>query len=86
MAAAATVMLSAMPAFADSATGKVAAFDRVAHRVVLDDKSIFSFDPAIVAVADSLNAGDEVKIDYTAAGDDGIVRINSITIIAEGVN
>lgn len=83
-AAATAVLLSTIPALAGEVTSTVIAHDRVAHRVVLVDKSVFSYNPTAVQVPDTLDAGDEVKIEYLTGGDDGIVKINAITILKEG--
>ena len=81
--AASAVVLSAVPAFADSVTSTVVAYDRVANRLVLSDNSVYSFDPAGVQMPESLTAGDEVEIDFESSEEEGIEKINSITIITE---
>lgn len=75
----ATIMLGglAMPAAAEETTGTIQAYDRLAHVIVLEDKTVWQFPGALELPAD-LKAGDKVKIDYTASGD-GISKINSIT-------
>ena len=77
------IVLSAVPAIADSVTGTVVAYDRVANRLVLSDNSVYSFDPAGVEMPDSLTAGDEVEIDFESSEEEGIEQINSITIVTE---
>lgn len=62
---------------ADETTGTIKAYDRLAHVIVLEDKTIWEFPGALELPAD-LKAGDKVKIDYTASGD-GITKIDSIT-------
>ena len=79
----ATVLPTA-PVFADSVTSLVVAFDRVANRVVLDDKTVFSFDPTSVEIPATLSAGDEVTITFQSSEEEGIEQIDSITIITEG--
>jgi len=81
--AASAIALSAVPAFADSVTGTVVAYDRVAGRLVLSDNSVYLFDPAVVEMPDSLTAGDEVEIDFESSEEEGIEQINSITIVTE---
>lgn len=75
----ATIMLGglAVPAAAEETTGTIQAYDRLAHVIVLEDKTVWQFPGALELPAD-LKAGDKVKIDYTASGD-GISKINSIT-------
>ena len=85
----ATVALSAIVLFAgsalaDSVTDTVIAHDRVAHRLVLKDKTVYTYDPAIVSMPETVSVGDEVTVDFTSAGDDGMVQINSITIVSKG--
>ena len=82
-AAASAVVLSAVPAFADSVKSTVVAYDRVTGRLVLSDNSVYSFDPAVVDMPDSLTAGDEVEIDFESSEEEGIEKINSITIVTE---
>ena len=82
-AAASAVVLSAVPTFADSVKSTVVAYDRVAGRLVLSDNSVYSFDPAVVEMPDSLTAGDEVEIDFESSEEEGIEQINSITIVTE---
>jgi len=77
------VVLSAVPAFADSVKSTVVAYDRVANRLVLSDNSVYLFDPAGVEMPDSLTAGDEVEIDFDSSEEEGIEKINSITILTE---
>lgn len=71
------------PAFADSMTGTVAAFDRLAGIIVMTDKSIFSLDGAIVDIPPNLSAGDKITVDFEG-DEDGISAINSIVILTEG--
>jgi len=82
--ASSAILVSAVPALADSVTSKVIAHDRVAHRVILADKTVFTYDPAVVSMPETVSTGDEVTVEYQSAGDDGIVKIDSITIVAEG--
>ena len=82
-AAASAVVLSAVPAFADSVTSTVVANDRVANRLVLSDNSVYSYDPEVVEIPESLTAGDQVEIDFESSEEEGIEKINSITILTE---
>jgi len=79
--AASAVVLSAVPAFASSVKGTVIAYDRMAKRLVLDDKTVYSFEADIV-MPESLTAGDEVEIDFES-GEDGVDKVNSVTIVTE---
>ena len=83
--AASIIVLSAVPALASSVKGTVVAYDRVAKRLVLDDKTIYSIEADTGEMPDSLTAGDEVEIDFES-GEDGIDKINSITIVTEEEN
>jgi hypothetical protein len=80
--AASAIFLSAAPAIASNVKGTVVAYDRVAKRLVLSDKTVFSIEADSAEVPDSLTAGDEVEIDFES-GEDGVDKINSITIITE---
>ena len=82
--AASIVVSSAAPAFADSVKSTVVAYDRVAGRLVLSDNSVYSFDPAVVEMPDSLTAGDEIEIDFESSEEEGNGKLNSITIVTEG--
>ena len=70
-------LLIASPAFADEASGKIVAFDRVANVIVLDDKTIWPLGEATETSAD-LVAGDEVTIVYTGSEDAGVDKITSV--------
>ena len=71
-------LLAARPAFADETSGTVLAYDRVAHVLVLDDKTVWSL-PGDLILPDDLVAGDTITIDFQTAGDNGVGKINSIT-------
>lgn len=64
-------------AAADETTGTIAAYDRLDHVIVLEDKTIWEFPGSLELPAD-LKAGDRVRIDYTATGD-GLGTVDSIT-------
>lgn len=80
---ASAILLAAVPAFADSVKSTVVAYDRVAGRLVLADKTVYSFDPAAVEMPDTLTAGDEVEIVFESSEEEGIEKLNLITIITE---
>ena len=65
------------PAAADETTGTIRAYDRLAHVIVLEDKTIWEFPGELTLPAD-LKAGDTVKIDFVSTGD-GVGKIESIT-------
>jgi hypothetical protein len=66
------------PALADETTGEILAFDRVARVIVLTDNTVWQLGEATVT-SDDLVAGDEVRIEFTSAGDSGIGAISSVT-------
>jgi len=74
----AALTLLAMHAFADSVSGTILAFDRVANIIVLDDKTIWTI-PADFALPENLVAGDDILIDYKSNGDNGVGVYMSIT-------
>ncbi|WP_146590044.1 hypothetical protein [Puniceibacterium confluentis] len=76
---AALVSVSAVPALADSTTGKVVAFDRKANVLVLEDKTIWSLE-TLTTVPEDLKSGDMVEIRYNSNADNGWGRINAIEI------
>lgn len=69
--------LAAAPAFADSVTGTILAYDRQANILVFDDKTVWELGKLLVPA--DLVAGDRVTLDYTSAGDNGIGKANSLT-------
>ena len=74
----AALIVSAIPALADNTSGTVLAFDRVAHVLVLDDKTVWNLPPDLM-LPENLAAGDTITIDYDGAGENGYGEINSIT-------
>lgn len=69
--AAVALALATVPAVAaDNFIGEVLAHDRVAHRIVLDDKTIVTYDPATVSVPQDLAAGDKVEVVF-GGGEEG---------------
>ena len=74
----AALLLAALPAFADETSGTVLAYDRVAHVLVLEDRTIWDL-PDDLALPDDLVAGDAVTIVFQTAGDNGVGKIESIT-------
>ena len=74
----AALIVSAIPALADNTSGTVLAFDRVAHVLVLDDKTVWNLPPDLM-LPENLAAGDTITIDYDGAGENGYGEINGIT-------
>ncbi|MGY9049318.1 hypothetical protein P775_21480 [Puniceibacterium antarcticum] len=70
---------AAAPAFADSTSGRVVAFDRKANVLVMDDKTVWSLE-TLKVVPEGLKSGDLIKIDYTSNADNGWGKINAIVI------
>lgn len=70
----------ATPALADSVTGTVLAFDRVAQIIVLKDKTVWSLKDVGGSIPDGLEAGDRVTFEFVSAGDSGVGKVNSITV------
>lgn len=75
--AAAVLAALAGPATADETTGTIAAYDRLAHVIVFEDKTIWEFPGALELPAD-LKAGDKVKIMFTSTGE-GVAKVQSVT-------
>jgi hypothetical protein len=76
LAAVVTAVLAG-PAAADETTGTIVAYDRLAHVIVLDDKTIWPF-PGTMELPADLKAGDKVTILFTSTGE-GIAKVDSIT-------
>ncbi|MDG1861965.1 MAG: hypothetical protein P8J02_01900 [Yoonia sp.] len=70
--------LLAAPAFADNVTGAILAYDRVAHIIVLDDKTIWEI-PADFELPADLMAGESISIEYRSNDDNGVGKYMSIT-------
>ena len=77
-ALAAALALTALPAFADSTSGTILAFDRVERIIVMTDKTVWEI-PQTVELPDKLMAGDKITIDFDSNGDNGVGSYNSIT-------
>lgn len=77
-AAAALALLAALPAFADETTGKVVAYDRKAGVMVLGDMTVWRLPPDLLVPSD-LGRGDQVRLVYETAGEDGLTRIGELT-------
>lgn len=72
--------LLATAAHAGTFKGKILAHDRVAHRIVMEDKSVVVYDPAKVQLPDDLKAGDMVEVDFSGAEGD-MATVNSIKVM-----
>lgn len=73
---------SAAPAQADETTGTILAYDRLANLLVLTDRTVWELSPDLLVPSD-LAAGDRVRIDFTAAGEDGISSIETLERVVE---
>ncbi len=71
-------LLAASPAIADETSGVILAFDRVANRIVLTDKTVWEV-TADVTLPENLAAGDKVTFVYESAGEDGFAKFDSVT-------
>jgi len=77
--AAGLLAASIAPAFADSVSAVVSAWDPASRTITLEDRSQFAAIPETTSVAPSLKAGDQITVDYYA-DEDGIQAIEAITI------
>lgn len=73
--------LVAVPAFADQSEGTILAFDRVAHVIVLTDNTVWNL-PKDLAVPEGLVQGDEVVFEFESGGENGMVKILSVTRVS----
>ncbi|MCG6904744.1 MAG: hypothetical protein LJE68_18885 [Rhodobacter sp.] len=80
-APAALLLLAVSPAFADSVTNTVLAFDRKAGLIVLTDRTVFTLSATDAMAPENLVAGDTVKITYDSLGEDGYGQIQTIEIV-----
>lgn len=76
----AATLLTAFPAFADTVTDTVLAYDRQAGIIVLADKSVFTLTASDAMEPEGLQAGDRVTITYDSLGEDGYGVIRTIVI------
>jgi hypothetical protein len=67
----------ATPALADTTTGTIVAFDRVANVIVMEDKTIWQLS-ADTVVPEGLLAGDSITITFTSLGDDGVKSVDKL--------
>jgi hypothetical protein len=73
--------LAALPAFADQSQGTILAFDRLAHVIVLTDKTVWNL-PSDMVLPGDLAQGDQVLFDFESGGENGIVKIKSMERLA----
>ena len=78
--AATVITVPVAPALADEVEGTVVAHDRLAHRVIMDDRTIYEYDPAKTVMPRAILAGDRVRIDFRG-GEDGIEAVTEIEIV-----
>ena len=74
---AAALLAAATPALADETTGVILAYDRADNVIVLTDRTVWELGAKTLVPAD-LKAGDTIRIDFEAAGENGIARIDSL--------
>lgn len=70
----------AAPAVADTVTGEILAFDRVAQIMVLDDKSVWSLRDGGAEAPEGLEAGDTVTLTFQSVSDNGYGKITQIAV------
>ncbi len=73
-------VLIALPATADTVTGRVLSYDPEDFVLVLEDKSVWKLNNPSLVLPDDLAAGATVTIDCQSAGDEGFVRARKVTI------
>ena len=76
------VSFFAAPALAGTFKGEILAHDRVAHRIVMEDKSIVTYDPAKIKLPDDLKAGDMVEVEFSGAEGDMAV-VSSVKVVKQ---
>lgn len=82
----ATVLAAALTAtegLADTFEGKVFAYDRVAERLVMEDKTVYTLSKAETEIPSTLSAGDRVTVDYVSLGEDGVGVISKVVILED---
>lgn len=65
----------ATPVLADTTSGTVLAYDRVAKILIMEDKTIWRLSDTTV-IPENLVAGDTIKITFTSGGDEGVRSVN----------
>ncbi len=81
LSAALILVVSASASYADTFKGTVIAFDRKANVIVIDDKSVFSFEGQGAQIPDDLKAGDMIEIESEGEGEDGYGNLTSVKIL-----
>ena len=77
----AAVLIATAPlAFADTVEGKIVAYDRKAHVLVMEDRTIYSLTNYDAPVLAELKAGDNVKIEFQGEGEDGYGLVTSVEV------
>lgn len=72
------LLLAAAPALADEVSGKVIAYDRVDHIIVLEDNSVLTI-PNFEIIPEDLVAGDRITVEFKSDGDNGYGTFFSVT-------
>lgn len=73
-------LVLAMPASADSTSGRVLSYDRVARSLVMNDRTVYTLSTE-TQIPETLSAGDEISVEFQSPGEDGIAKVVSITIL-----
>jgi hypothetical protein len=76
------LVASLTPAFSESVTATITAWDPSSRTITLEDQSQFASIPSTVAVPQTLKAGDVITINYEAS-ENGVDAINRIEITTE---
>ena len=71
--------LAASHALADETTGTLVAHDRKAHRIVMDDKTVYEYSPDGTEMPERLEAGMRITITYRG-GEDGIEGVSRVEV------
>ncbi len=73
----AALMALSAPALADSTSGTILAYDRLANVIVLTDKTHWLLNAKTLVPAD-LQAGDKIEITFNSDGDNGIGKVSEL--------
>ena len=77
LALAALLALPAGLAAADETQGEILAYDRLANILVMRDRTVWTL-PTELMVPANLKSGDQVRIVYKTAGEDGLTAIDAL--------
>ena len=82
LALALLLTLPAGLAAADETTGEILAYDRLAHILVMRDRTVWTLPDDLMVPAD-LKSGDRIRVVYKTAGEDGLTAVDAIERIEE---